>query len=240
MAGAGAGGTAGAGTGGMAGAGAGGTAGAGATDAGQDTAPTDAPGTGGSDGAAGTGGTDAAADGPVTTATGVEKLTEPIGVGDGGGVADGQRYNIMNRAGTSTYDLSGGQTLNIRAYAPGAIGGDISVFFRSLGGADTTPTKVALSTLTSGFVNVPIPVPAATATYNPAMTEIIRMEIEAGGGAFGTTWQTPATFIYIDSIISTNGVVSLPFNAAPAIADFASSGARQLANSANDFLATFP
>ena len=249
MAGAGAGGTADAGTGGVAGAGAGGAAGAadaGDVDAGQDTAADTAPpadaATGGTDGAADSGGNDGApdavgadggADAPATTATGVEMLTVPLVA-----IGDGQRYNAQNRAGVSTYNLSG-QTLTIRAYAPGAVGGDMSVFFRSLGGVDTTPTKVGLSTLTSGFIDVAIPVPAAGANFDPTMVEIIRIEIEADA-AFGATFQTPATIVYIDSIISTNAVVSLPFNTAPAGTDFASSGARPLANSALAFLPQFP
>jgi hypothetical protein len=153
-------------------------------------------------------------------------------------VGDGQRYNAQNRAGTSSYDLSG-QTLTIRAYAPGAIGGDMSVFFRSPNVVDSERTRVALSTITSGFIDVQIPVPAAAGDFDPAMVDVIRLEIEADA-TFGSAFQTPATVVYIDSITSSNGAVSLLFNSAPAVTDFGSSGARPLTGSTFSWLAQYP
>jgi hypothetical protein len=172
--------------------------------------------------------------GPSTTATGVERISIPLTAAD-----QGQRYNVQNTVGTSTYDLSGA-TLTIRAYAPGATGGDLSVFFRSAGGADTTPIKVALSTITGGFTNVPITVPVASGSYNPVMTEIIRIEVEAGGGAFGSAWLNP-TLVVVDSIVSSNAVVNVPFDAAPAGNVFSSSGARNgPAGTSNTWTAAYP
>src|SRR5262249_10140924 len=151
----------------------------------------------------------------------------------------GQRFNVQNRAGTSTYNLSG-QTVTIRAYAPGAMSGDMSVFFRSPTGAtDSSPTKVALATLTSGFVDVQIPVPAASGNYDPSMVDVVRIEIESDPN-FGSTFQTPATVVLIDSVISSNAAVSMTFDSMPANADFGSSGARQITGSAFTWVAQYP
>ena len=129
--------------------------------------------------------------------------------------------------------------MTIRAYAPGAIGGDMSVFFRSPTVVDSPPTRVGLGTIAGGFIDVPVAVPAATGGFDPTMVDVIRIEIEADA-SFGSTFQTPATIVYIDSITSSNGVVSLPFDTAPVIADFQSSGARPLTGSSFGWLAQYP
>jgi hypothetical protein len=209
-------------------------------------APADGAGAGGMDASdAGAGGADGGVDGsaPVTSATGVEMISVPLAT-----TGQGQRYNVQNRTNPDVpYNLSG-QTLTIRAYAPGGIGGDMSVFFRSstpvdgaaTGAVDSAPIKVGLSTITSGFTDVQITVPAAGGGFDPTMVDIIRIEIEADA-TFGATFQTPATIVYFDSITSSNGVVMLPFDVAAVGGDFASSGARPLAGSTNPtFLATFP
>jgi hypothetical protein len=186
-------------------------------------------GNAGHGGMAGSGGSSA-----VTTATGVEVLSVPLML-----TGDGQRYNVQNRSSPSApYDLSG-QTLVIRAYAPGAIGGDLSVFFRSSSTTDSPATKVALSTLTSGFVNVSVTVPAATGGFDPTMVDVIRIEVEADA-TYGTTFQTPNTIVYLDSVTTANSVVSQLFSTTPATTDFMPSGARPLTGSTNTWAATYP
>jgi hypothetical protein len=197
-------------------------------------------GMGGMNGGAGMGGAGMGGmgGGPSQTATGVERLTLPFSA-----VNQGQRYNVYNRTAMGgnpamPYDLSGA-TLTIRVYAPGATGGDLSIFFRSVGGMDTTPTKYGLSTLTAGFTDIVITVPAMTATYNPAMTEIIRIEAESDP-AFGSSWASP-TIVIIDSIVSSNGVVNAPFDTDPPAGVFMSSGFRQtVPNAMNVWAATYP
>lgn len=218
-----------------------GMGGAGGMDASVD-APADGGGTGG-DMDASTGGADADAAGLATSATGVEMVSVPLAT-----TGTGQRYNVQNRANPEApYNLSG-QTLTIRAYAPGAIGGDMSVFFRTpllvdgaaTGSVDSVPVKVALSTITGGFTNVQFTVPAAAGSFDPSVVDVIRIEIEADA-TFGATFQNPATIVYFDSITSGNGAVNLPFDVAAVGNDFASSGARPLAGSTGPtFLATFP
>jgi hypothetical protein len=214
-----------------------GGSGMGGADAGVDV-PADGGGAGG-DMDASDAGADAGVDsGPVTSATGVEMVSVPLVM-----TGTGQRYNIQNRTNPSApYNLSG-QTLTIRAYAPGAIGGDLSVFFRSPSVTDSPATKVALSSITSGFTDVQITVPAATGNFDPTMVDVIRIEVESDA-TFGTTFQSPATIVYFDSITSSNGAVMLPFNTAAGATDFASSGARTVPGDAGStgptFLATFP
>jgi len=83
-------------------------------------------------------------------------------------------------------------------------------------------------------------VPAAVAGgYNPAVNDVIRIEVEAGA-AFGTAWQTPATIVYIDSVVSSNGVVNDTFDTNPPFNTFGNSGARMLAGSTFSWLAAYP
>jgi hypothetical protein len=151
----------------------------------------------------------------------------------------GQRFNVQNLSNPSTpYNLSGA-TLVIRAYAPGAVGGDLSVFFRSTSTTDSPAMKIALSTLTSGFVDVSVPVPAATGNFDPTMVDVVRIEVEADAN-YGTTFQTPATLVYLDSVTSSNSADSQLFTTTPSGTDFATSGARQVAGSTATWAATYP
>jgi hypothetical protein len=153
----------------------------------------------------------------------------------------GQRFNVNNTSTTpaTTYDLTGA-TLTIRAYAPNALGGDLNIFFTATTAGTSSAMQVALSMLTTGFVDVVVPVPAAVlGGYNPALNDVIRIEVEAGA-AFGSTWQTPATIVYIDSVVSSNGVVNDTFDSNPPNGTFQSSGARPLTGSAFAWMATYP
>jgi hypothetical protein len=152
-------------------------------------------------GAAGSSGTGTGgAPGWYGQATGVAVLTVPLTA-----TGQGQRYNYQNFDGTgSSYDLTGA-TLTIVACAPNATGGNLHVFFTTSARADSIATDVALSTLTAGFTTIRIPVPAAVSGgFDPATLILTRIEVEAGS-AFGTSWQTPATMVYIDSISTSNG-----------------------------------
>ncbi len=141
---------------------------------------------------------------PQTTATGVAVLTTPLA-----GLGQGQRYNYENRDGRGTYDLTSA-SLNILACAPGAIGGNLHIFFTTLGRFDSPAFTIPLSAIANGFTTISIPVPPASGSYDPAALFVIRIEVEAGT-VVGTTWQTPATIIYFDRIWSSNGVLDSPF-----------------------------
>ena len=183
----------------------------------------------------------AGAGGAGNTATGVMRLSVPLMTASTATTpGDGQRYNVQNRSANppAPYDMSGA-TLTIRAYAPDAIGGNLAVFFRSNSGTDSPIQRVGLSTLNGGFVNVDVLVPAATGNFNPTLVDVIRIEVEANM-AFGTSFQSPATIVYIDSITSSNSAVNLPFNTNPMPLEFGSSAARPLGGSMHTWLATYP
>ena len=168
------------------------------------------------------------------TASGVEVLTVPLMA-----VNDGQRFNVQNRTNPPMpFDMSGA-TLTIRAYAPCAVGGNLSIFFRSTSGTDSPSMKVGLSTLVDAFVDIAVPVPAATGNFDPVLVDIIRIEVEADA-AFGSTFRSPATIVYIDSVLSSNGAVSHPFDTMPTFLDFGDSGFRPLAGSTNVWRAQYP
>ena len=172
--------------------------------------------------------------GPVRTATGVEKLTVPLTTN-----GQGQRFNVQNRTNpTMPYDLSGA-TVTFRAYAPCAIGGDLSLFFRSNSAADSPPTRVALSTLTNGFVDIVVTVPPATGSFDPTLVDVIRIEVEADG-AFGSTFRSPATVVYIDSVVSSNSAVTQLLDVQPTTSDFLNSGARPLDGSTFLWISMYP
>jgi hypothetical protein len=154
---------------------------------------------------------------------------------------DGQRFNVNNTttAPATTYDLTGA-TLTIRAYAPNALSGDLNIFFTASAAGTSAAMQVGLSTLTAGFVDIAVPVPAAVqGGFNPALTDVIRIEVEAGAD-FGVGWQAPATIVYIDSIVSSNGAVNDLFDTNPPFGTFGSSGARPLAGSTFSWMATYP
>ena len=211
----GAGGGAGAGTGGGAGESFGGSAGQASSDDGSSDG-----GTGGSEGS--------------TTAKGVMVLTVPLAA-----PGQGQRYNAHNTGIVESNDLTGA-TLTLRAYAPGATGGNLHVFYTSRNLADSAATDIALSSLTEGFQDIDVPVPAPVPDgFQPTRVFIIRVEVEAGPG-FGVSWQSPATVVYIDSIISSNGAISDTFDTSPAFSTFGSSDTRTVPNSTLAWLPSIP
>lgn len=127
-------------------------------------------------------------------------------------VGQGSRFNYQNFDGVGSYDLTC-KKLNIVAYAPDAKGGNLHVFFTTTGRLDSVAFDVALSQLASGFQTISIPVPSAVAGgYDPAMTMVIRIEVESGS-AFGASWQSPATLVYLDSISTSDGLFNDVFAA---------------------------
>jgi hypothetical protein len=184
-------------------------------------------GDGASDG--GSGGSEAS-----TTAQGVMMLTVPLAA-----PGQGQRYNAHNTGRVESSNLAGA-TLTLRVYAPGATGGNLHVFCTSSNLADGAATDIALSSLTEGFQDIDIPVPAPVpGGFEPTRVFIIRVEVEAGPG-FGDSWRSPATVIYIDSIISSNGVISEAFDTAPSFRTFGSADVRAVPNSTLAWLPSIP
>jgi hypothetical protein len=151
----------------------------------------------------------------------------------------GQRYNVQNQAAPSVPYSLAGATITIRAYAPGAVGGDLSVFCRSTNATESPKTKIALNTLKNGFTAVVVTVPAATGGWDPTLTDVCRIEVESDAN-YGSTFQTPATIVYFDSITSSNGALTQLLSATPTASEFASSGAQTVNGSSNSWLATYP
>jgi hypothetical protein len=152
-------------------------------------------------------------------ATGVAVLTVPLAA-----VGQGQRFNYQNYDGKGTFDIAA-STLNILACAPGALGGNLHVFFTSFGRADSRAFDIPLSSIRNGFTTMSIPVPAASGSYDPTVMMLVRIEVEAGAD-FGSAWQTPATLVYIDRIWTSNGVFNDNFVAAADVIQ--TSGVRNL------------
>ena len=155
-------------------------------------------------------GTTVDASGSCTHASGVAVLTVPLTTSGEGQRFNYQNFSIMNTDVNGSYDLAGA-TLNIVACAPDATGGNLHVFFTTPDRKDSPATDVALSTLTTGFTTISIPVPAASGDFDPTSIMVTRIEVEAGS-AFGTSWQSPATVIYIDSISTSNGLFNDTFD----------------------------
>ena len=160
--------------------------------------------------------------GAAMTATGLAVLTVPLTAS-----GQGQRFNYENFNGKTPdhYDLTGA-TLNIVACAPEATGGDLSIFFTTNARIDSPMFNVPLSALTSGFQTISIQVPDATPNgYDPSIIFVIRLEVEAGA-AFGSSWQTPASVVYIDSISTSDGTFNDTFEIAVDYGVLAKSDAR--------------
>jgi len=99
------------------------------------------------------------------------------------------------------------------------------VFFSTaVTGADSPAFDVALSQLTSGFETISIPVPDATSSFDPTSILVTRIEVEAGAN-FGTSWQTPATVVYIDSISTSDGRFNDTFDSGSAPLQYSGSRA---------------
>ena len=168
------------------------------------------------------------------TAQGVVVLTVPLSE-----PGQGQRYNAHNTGRVEANDLTGA-TLTLRVYAPGATGGNLHVFYSSANFANSEPTDIALSNLTDGFKDIEIPVPDPMSNgFRPTDVFIIRVEVEAGAG-FGESWQLPSTVVYIDSIISSNGLIADSFDTAPSFSTFGLSDSRELPNSSLSWLPSLP
>jgi hypothetical protein len=170
-----------------------------------------------------------------SVATGVVKVLVPLAAG-----GQGQRYNLLHQGTESNpappVNLDG-TSLVIRAYAPNAINGNLSVFF--LGGADSPKTLVPFNTLNSGFTDVVVPVPAASGSYSPVSITVIRVEVETPAGNLGP-WEQPATVVYFDSFTSLNNNLNDTFDTNPIAALFGNSGARPLAGSLEKYLTVAP
>jgi hypothetical protein len=99
--------------------------------------------------------------------------------------------------------------------------------------------KVALTTLVGGFVDIAVPVPEATGSFDPMLVDVVRIEVEAAA-AYGYYFQSPATVVYIDSVVSSNGAVTQLFDVEPMNLDFGSSGARPLEGTTYVWMAQYP
>lgn len=160
--------------------------------------------------------------GAAMTAAGIAVLTVPLTA-----VGQGQRYNWENKNSSGLVPANlAGATMNIVACAPGATAGNLHIFFSAgVTGADSPSFDVALSQLNAGFETISIPVPDAVGSFDPTSVLVTRIEVEAGTG-FGTSWQTPATIVYIDSISTSNGVFKDNFDTAVDYGVLATSGVR--------------
>jgi hypothetical protein len=125
-------------------------------------------------------------------ATGLAVFTIPFTA-----AAQIQRYSAVHA--TERRDLTG-DVLHVRLYAPGATAGSVTINLFDNAGPPGVSSVVDLTTLNSGWVTLSIPVPAATADWNPAETGNVNFDVSSG-----TTgpWANP-TIIYVDRIWSNN------------------------------------
>jgi hypothetical protein len=167
-----------------------------------------------------------------TAATGVVKLLVPLA-----GAGQGQRFNVLHQGNPAPNVNLANTTVVIRAYAPNAMNGQLSVFF--LGGTDSPKTTIPFTTINAGFTDVAVVVPPADGSYDPAAVSVIRVEVEAPAGNAGP-WEQPATVVYIDSVTSLNGNLNDTFDTNPIPQLFSNSGARPLAGSQEKYLSVAP
>jgi hypothetical protein len=141
---------------------------------------------------------------------------------------EGQRFNLLHRGPPNEAPVLNlaDTSVVIRAWAPGAINGQMRVFFWSNGTESTVTTPAFLAPFTDfdqGFFDMTVPVPPAGGGFDPAQVGLIRVEIESGPMG---PWQMPSTIVYIDSITSLNGILNDTFDTNPVAGLFSHSGAR--------------
>jgi hypothetical protein len=134
---------------------------------------------------------DQVCNGVCEEAQGLLKLTVPFAV-------SGDSHRIADKF-VGTYDLTD-TTVIIRAFAPGATGGEFHAYV-----VDTTQTggavlTTSLTDLSGGWKDVKLEVNASTVPLPTAVYQVT-VEIRTGNSS---TWATP-TVVYIDRIRALNG-----------------------------------
>jgi hypothetical protein len=145
---------------------------------------------------------------------------------------EGQLFNLLHQA--VPLNLSGTSVI-MRAWAPNAINGEINLFFTSPGGTGNG-VITNFTAIDQGFFDITVPVPPAGGGFDPTQVTVIRFAVQTGGSP--GPWQTPATIVYVDSIISANGVLNDTFNASAA--PLALSGFQTVPGSSIGWVATLP
>lgn len=169
----------------------------------------------------------AGCDNPLT-ADGVVEMYVPLTAPN-----QGQRFNLLHQGTTANpglpFDLDGA-VLIVRAYAPSATNAQLRVFFRSTNAIESRAFLIPLEDISEGFVDVTVPVPAAAGGFDPTDIDVIRFEVEAVPGSAGP-WRSPATIVYLDSLMSDGGEVNHPFHTNPFCQVFCDSGSRPVSGS---------
>lgn len=131
---------------------------------------------------------------------GLAVLTVPLSTS-----GENQRYG--NKLATQMSLLNA--TLTLRVYAPGATAGVLAVYMVDADYSASPYHNVELSTLSSGWTDVNIPIGGVVGVYDPSSIYQITIEITSGGSG---PWATP-TVVYFDSIRSSNGAWNETFDA---------------------------
>jgi len=134
-------------------------------------------------------------------ATGLAELSVPLAA-----AGDNQRFEAVHDS--APLDLTGA-SVTARVFAPAATGGELVLYVVDSSGASTGPAEVmALSDLNDGWVDVTTDVHSVAGEFDPASISHVRIEIRGGTSS---SWATPATVVYVDSLVSSNGALADTF-----------------------------
>ena len=100
-----------------------------------------------------------------------------------------------------------GARLTVRAYAPGATSGSLTIYLRDiLGRPSSALLQTELSQLSAKWTDLSIPITGA-GNFGANVVKQINLDVKAGAGP----WATP-TIIYIDSVRTSNQAVNDAFD----------------------------
>jgi hypothetical protein len=107
-----------------------------------------------------------------------------------------QRYGASHS--TAVVNLTN-DIVNVRLYAPGATGGSINIYLNGQNGVGPG-VILALSTLSSGWQTIAIPVGGINGNFDPVAVRQVTFDVMSGDTG---PWTNP-TLIYVDRIWSDN------------------------------------
>ena len=162
------------------------------------------------------------------SATGVIELSVPL-------AADGQDQGFDIYHLSPPLDLSGA-TVTARVYAPNAINGQITLWLSSGGGA-SAGVITAFTELNAGYFEVTATVPAADGTFDPSQIDGVHLEVQLTSSG---PWQSPTTIVYLDSVVSSNGILNDTFDTSPDASLFVQSTWQTVSDSSFTWLANYP
>ncbi len=197
---------------------------------GSDAGPGGTVSLGGSD--MGSGGTSlAGASGGTSeiSATGIIKLSVPL-------TEEGQDQGFDVYHSSPPLDLSGA-TVVARLYAPDAVNGQITLWFSCPGGGASAGLTTAFTDLNAGYFDMQATVPAANGAFDPSQIDAVHIEVQATSSG---PWQSPATVVYLDTLVSSNGDLNDSFDTSPDASLFIQSTGQSVSGSSFTWLGNYP